>query len=167
MREKFGFLVTLAIHDLWLPCWMVRYKNILVTVESSTGPLQSRVKQVLCVWQGCWLHPCLCVITDWNAVMLLFVIVVQSLSCVRLFATPWTAVCQASLSFTISWSLLKLMSIESVMPSQPSHPLLFPSPPALNLAQHQSVSQLTSSKARLHSQSLGVSVSSELWVLKI
>ena len=45
------------------------------------------------------------------------VIVVQSLSRVRLFATPWTAACQASLSFTISWSLLKLMSIELVMPS--------------------------------------------------
>ena len=39
------------------------------------------------------------------------------LSHVRLFATPWTAALQASLSFTISWSLLKLMSIESVMPS--------------------------------------------------
>ena len=42
---------------------------------------------------------------------------VQSLSRVRLFATPWTAVHQASLSITNSWSLLKLMSIESVMPS--------------------------------------------------
>ena len=41
----------------------------------------------------------------------------QSLSRVRLFATPWTEACQASLSITISWSLLKLMSIESVMPS--------------------------------------------------
>ena len=41
--------------------------------------------------------------------------VVQSLSPVQLFATPWTAACQASLSFTISWSLLKFMSIESVM----------------------------------------------------
>ena len=41
----------------------------------------------------------------------------QLLSHVQLFATPWTAVCQTSLSFTISWSLLKLMSIESVMPS--------------------------------------------------
>ena len=41
----------------------------------------------------------------------------QSLSCVRLFATPWTAACQASLSITNSWSLLKLMSFESVMPS--------------------------------------------------
>ena len=37
--------------------------------------------------------------------------------CVRLFVTPWTAACQASLSFTISQSFLKLMSIESVMPS--------------------------------------------------
>ena len=42
-------------------------------------------------------------------------VVVQSLSCVRLFATPWTAARQASLSFTISWSLLRLMSIELVM----------------------------------------------------
>ena len=42
---------------------------------------------------------------------------VQLLSCVRLFATPWTAACQASLSITNSQSLLKLMSIESVKPS--------------------------------------------------
>ena len=45
--------------------------------------------------------------------------VIQSLSCVWLFMTPWTAACQVSLSSTISWSLLKLMSIESVMPSNP------------------------------------------------
>ena len=44
-------------------------------------------------------------------------VVVQSLSCVRLFATPWTAAHQASLSFAISGSLLKFISIESVMPS--------------------------------------------------
>ena len=56
-----------------------------------------------------------------NINILLFV-VVQSLSCVWLFATSWTAACQPSLSFTISWSLLKLMSIESVMPS--SHLIL-------------------------------------------
>ena len=42
---------------------------------------------------------------------------VQLLSYVRIFATPWTAACQASLSITNSWSLLKLMSIEPVMPS--------------------------------------------------
>ena len=44
-------------------------------------------------------------------------LVVQLLTHVGLFATPWTATCQASLSFTISWSLLKLMSIEWMMPS--------------------------------------------------
>ena len=42
---------------------------------------------------------------------------VQSLSCVRLFSTPWTAACQPSLSITNSQSLLKLMSIRLVMPS--------------------------------------------------
>ena len=42
---------------------------------------------------------------------------VQLLSRVQLFATPWTAACQASLSITNYWSLLKLMSFESVMPS--------------------------------------------------
>ena len=47
---------------------------------------------------------------------------VQSLSRVWLFATPWTAAYQATLSITNSWSLLKLMSIESVMPS--SHLIL-------------------------------------------
>ena len=47
---------------------------------------------------------------------------VQSLSCVWLFATSWTAACQASLSITNSQSLFKLMSIESVMPS--NHPIL-------------------------------------------
>ena len=45
------------------------------------------------------------------------IVVVQLLSCVWLFATPWPAACQASLSFTVSLSLLKLMSIESVMAS--------------------------------------------------
>ena len=53
--------------------------------------------------------------------------VVQSLSHVRLFATPWTAACQASLSFTTSQNLLKLVSIELVMPSNHlvlHHPLL-------------------------------------------
>ena len=50
-------------------------------------------------------------------------VVVQSPSCVRLFATPWTAARQASLSLTISWSLSKFMSIESVMLS--NHLILF------------------------------------------
>ena len=50
------------------------------------------------------------------------IISVQSLSPVRLFATPWTAACQASLSITNSRSLLKFMFIESVMP--PNHLIL-------------------------------------------
>ena len=52
---------------------------------------------------------------------------VQSFSSVRFFVTPWTAPCQAFLSVTNSWSLFKLMSIESVMPSNHlilCHPLL-------------------------------------------
>ena len=44
-----------------------------------------------------------------------FIFVVQSLSCVRLFVTPWTAACQAPLPSTISWNLLKFMSTELVM----------------------------------------------------
>ena len=53
----------------------------------------------------------------------------QSLSCVQLFATPWTAVCKTSLSSTNSQSLLKLMSVELVMPSNHLifyHPILLP-----------------------------------------
>ena len=44
-----------------------------------------------------------------------FSAVVRSLSCVRLFATPWTAACQTLLSFSLSWSLFRFVSIESVM----------------------------------------------------
>jgi len=69
------------------------------------------------------------------------VVAVQLLSRVQLFVTPWNAARQASLSFTISQSLLKLMSIESVMPS--NHLilcclllLLF-----FNLSQHQGLFQ--------------------------
>ena len=46
-----------------------------------------------------------------------YLVAAQLLRCVQLFTTPWTAACQAFLSFTISWSLLKLMSIDSVMAS--------------------------------------------------
>ena len=52
---------------------------------------------------------------------------VQSLSCVQLFVTPWTAAYQASLCITYSWSLFRLMSIKSVRPSNHlilCHPLL-------------------------------------------
>ena len=65
---------------------------------------------------------------DYLGLNLRTIAVVQLLSRVQLFANPWTAAHQASLSFTISLSLLKLMSIESVMPSNQSilyHLLLF------------------------------------------
>ena len=58
-----------------------------------------------------------------------FISSVQSLSHVQLFVTPWTAACQASLSITNSWSLLKFMSIKLMMPSNhltPCHLLLLP-----------------------------------------
>ena len=65
-------------------------------------------------------------------------VVVQSLSCVQLFVTPWTAARQASLSINNSQSSLKLMPIESVMPSGHlilCHPLLLlPSiPPSIRV----------------------------------
>ena len=78
---------------------------------------------------------------------------VQSLSHVRLFATPWIAARQASLSITNSRSSLRLMSIESVMPS--SHLILSsPFPPAPNPSQHQSLFQWVNSShevAKVHS----------------
>ena len=68
---------------------------------------------------------------------------VQSLSCVRLFVTPWIAACQASLSLFNSWSLLSLMSIETVIPS--SHlilcrplPLLPPILPSIRVFSNES-----------------------------
>ena len=70
----------------------------------------------------------------------------QLFSYVLLFATPcWTAAHQTSLSITNSQSLLKFISIESVLPRQPSHPLLSPSPPTFNLSQHQGLFQWVSS----------------------
>ena len=68
---------------------------------------------------------------------------VQSLSSVRLFATPWITARQASLSIPNSWSLLKPMSIESVMPSSHlilCHPLLLlpPTPPSIRIFSNES-----------------------------
>ena len=85
---------------------------------------------------------------------------VQSLSCIWLFETPWTAARQASLSFIISWSLLKLMSIKSMMPSNHlilCHPLL------LLPAIFPSI-RVFSSESVLHIrwQSIGVSASTSV-----
>ena len=69
---------------------------------------------------------------------------VQSFSHVRLFVTPWITACQASLSITNSQSLLKLMSIESVMPSSYlilCCPLLLlpPVPPSIRVFSNESI----------------------------
>ena len=76
---------------------------------------------------------------------------VQLLSHVKLFVTPWTAACQASLSITNSWSLHKLMSIESVMPSNHlilCHPLLLPPSifPSIRVFSNESVLPIRCSK---------------------
>ena len=75
---------------------------------------------------------------------------VQSLSHIRLFATPWTAAHRASLSISNSRSLLKLMSIESVMSSNYfilCHPLLLPSVfPSIRVSSNESVFRIRWSK---------------------
>ena len=90
---------------------------------------------------------------------------VQPLSRVQLSATPWTAACQASLFFTTSWSFLKLMSVESMMPSNHlilCHPLLllpstFPSIRSFQMSQFFA----------LGSQNIGVSASASVFPMNI
>ena len=89
-------------------------------------------------------NPCLENPMDRGAWWATFHVVVQLLSHAQLFVTPWTAAHQAVLSFTITWNLLKLMSIESVMPSNHlvlCHPLLlFPSiVPSIRVFSNESV----------------------------
>ena len=96
--EGIYFHTTKAIYDKAMA-------NILLNDEKmKASPLRSGTRQ------GCLPLPLL-----FNMVLEVFVI--QSLNHVWLFATLWTAAHQASLSFTISWSLLKLVFTESVMPS--------------------------------------------------
>ena len=90
---------------------------------------------------------------------------VQSLSHFLLFATPWTAARQASLSIINSWSLLKLMSFESVMPSNHlilCHPLLLlPSIfPKLRVFSNKSV-------LHIRAQTTGVSASASVLLMNI
>ena len=93
------------------------------------------------VHQDCVLIPCLFhLYTEFSSVQFSSV---QSFSRVRLFATPWIAACQASLSITNFWSSLRLKSIESVMPSShliPCSPLLFlpPIPPSIRVFSNES-----------------------------
>ena len=93
------------------------------------------------------------------------VIVVQSLSHGQLFATPWTAALQASLSITNSGILLKLMSIESVIPS--NHLILYPPPsPALNLSQHHGLFQWVGSSHQV-AKVLELQFQSFQWIFRV
>ena len=92
-------------------------------------------------------------------------VVAQWLSCIWLFVTPQTAACQASLSSTIFWSLLKLMSIESVMPSNHlilCHPLLLQASifPIVSVFSNESV-------FHIRWPSIGVSASASVLPMKI
>ena len=90
---------------------------------------------------------------------------VHRLSHVQLFATPWIAARQASLSITISRSLLKLMSIESVMPS--NHLILLsPSVSAFNLSQHEGLFQWVGSYTS-GGQKIGASASASVLAMSI
>ena len=125
-----------------------------------TPPHTTHIKIYLCIHN----HMCLLVFMSWvfknnlKGVKVIFPVVmygcgswtvkkfssVQSLSHVRLFATPWTAARQTSLSITSSQSLLKLMSIESVMPFNHlilCHPLLLPPSifPSIRIFSNESV----------------------------
>ena len=84
---------------------------------------------------------------------------IQSLSCVQLFATPWTAARQASLSITNSQSLLKIMSIESLMPSNQ----FIICQPVLLLPSIFPISQFFASS----SQSIGASASASVLQMNI
>ena len=96
---------------------------------------------------------------------IILIVVVQLLSHVQLFVTPWTAACQASLSFTISWSLLKLMSIELVMLS--NHLILCC--PLFLLPSIFSSIRVFSNESALHSggQSIGASASASVLPINI
>ena len=96
-------------------------------------PLQAMGSPAMIPFSPTWCYYCL------NP-RVTFVTVVQSLG-VQLFPNPCTAACQASLSFAASQNLLKLMSIDLVMP-QPPHPLSSPSPPAFNLSQNQGLNRI-------------------------
>ena len=89
---------------------------------------------------------------------------VQSLSSVRLFATPWITALQASLSITHSWSSLKLMSIESVMPSShftPCHPFLLLPPIPLSIRVFPNESTLHRRRPKYWSFSFSISPANE------
>ena len=119
------------------------------------------VEEVVCFypsWYTCSICPCICWYT-WS------IVVVQLLSYIWILAAPWSTASQASLSFTISRSLLRLMVIESMMPS--IHLILCrPSPHALNLSQHQGLFQGVDSSHQV-AKVLELQHQSFYWILMV
>ena len=101
-----------------------------------------------------------------DTITLKVVVAVQLLSCVWFFVTSWTAAHQVSLSITISWSLFKFISIESVMLSNHLILLLSPSPFALILSQHQGLFQWVGSSHQV-AKVLELQHQSFQWIFRV
>ena len=101
-----------SCHILPLLHWDILYIEILKCFYCDRILFLSRKDEFIFSEYLCWVN---CKILFFYSIYV--IAVVQSLSYVQFFATPWISAHQASLSFTISQSFLKLMSIESVMPS--------------------------------------------------
>ena len=101
-----------------------------------------------------------------DTITLKVVVAVQLLSCVWFFVTSWTAAHQVSLSITISWSLFKFISIESVMLSNHLILLLSPSAFALILSQHQGLFQWVGSSHQV-AKVLELQHQSFQWIFRV
>ena len=108
---------------IYIYIWPSYFEILQLKTVLKTEPSNHRLSHPLFNCHHIWYFPVHCLfisicLPHWLAPhweLPVHVVAVQSLSCVRLFATPWTAACQASLSLTISWSLTKFVSIESGM----------------------------------------------------
>ena len=156
-KAQLGFMLYISsgqilYHYIWqlFVCYMIISvilgESVILPMNWQSGIWGIKTEEGVCVC----VHVCVCVCL-WERerssvcfgnredmhILIFRVVVVQLFSSVRLFATPWTAAPQASLSFTISPSLLKLMSIELVIPPNHLHLLSSPSPPAFSLSHLQ------------------------------
>ena len=102
---------------IWSQCLSFQWQRMNQNHSRSQGPLPPLLFTAAAIpnkssifHSSCFLH-CMFIHAD------ISIFVVPLLSHIWLFVTPWMAACQAYLSFSISWSLLRLMSIESMMPS--------------------------------------------------
>ena len=140
MKPVFVLLVFLT-RKSWCSCWSSSFsgclsfsasRSCLSSLDSSSLGLFSSVSTLNWSQQIREIHRkfLLLFYTFFLSYKRWIVVVVQLLSCVQLFVTPWTAAYQASLSFAISWSLLRFMSTELMIPCNHlilCRPLLLPS----------------------------------------